>query len=125
MNNELLILYDGMCNLCSGLIIFILKRQFIAKPAFITLQNKKYSELVEKHKIDKNEDTIIVIIDKIVYAKSTAIIMLFGQMKGIWNFGKYFIYIPKKIRDWMYILIANNRYRIFGKRKTCYYTNFN
>ncbi len=121
MNNlPPIILFDGYCHLCSGLIKFLSKRSYIIKPIFIASQSDEGKKYIEKYELIYENETVYLIMKGIVYSKSTAIIKIFSIMKGIWKNGKYFIIISPKIRDYIYNIIARYRFRIFGKRATCY-----
>ncbi|MCH7761601.1 DUF393 domain-containing protein, partial [candidate division TA06 bacterium] len=48
-----------------------------------------------------------------------ATLEVFKRLKGLWPLLYTFIFIPNPIRDFIYDLIANNRYKWFGKRDQC------
>ena len=54
-----------------------------------------------------------------VYSHSTAGLRIARLLPWYLKWLYIFIVIPKPIRDWMYSLIAKNRYKIWGKRNEC------
>ena len=115
-----IVLFDGVCNLCNGFVKFIIKKDQQAKIKFATLQSKVAIEILQKHHFNNQElNSVIVLINDKIYTKSTAAILLIKEFGGVWKFFYVFIYIPKFIRDFLYTLIAKNRYSIFGKKQTC------
>lgn len=75
-------------------------------------------QLLLNKAIDKKQiDSIIFIVNEKIFLKSDAAIEIAKQLNGYPYYLKYFQFIPKPIRDFVYDLIAKNRYRLFGK--TC------
>lgn len=64
-------------------------------------------------------DTIVYQEGKIFYAKSDAVLKILFEIGGAWKLFYVFIIIPKPWRDWLYDVIARNRYRLFGKMDRC------
>lgn len=63
--------------------------------------------------------TSIILLDNgKVYNKSSAVLRIAKQLKFFWAL-YFFIIIPKFIRDWLYDLVAKNRYNIGGKQESC------
>ena len=54
-----------------------------------------------------------------LYIKSDAVLKILKEIGGFWKLFYLLIIIPKSFRDWVYELIARNRYQIFGKRDQC------
>lgn len=114
-----IILFDGICNLCQHSVQFIIKRDNKAYFRFASLQSQTGKVLIKELDIPHNLNTIILI-DKNEYnTKSTAALKICLRLKGVWKLLYLFIFIPKPIRDYVYDLIANNRYRWFGKKERC------
>ena len=114
-----IILFDGICNLCNGAVNFILKRDKKKQFRFVALQSEKGIDLISKFKIAPETDSIILILNNQIYTESDAAIEIAKLLPAPWNWLSVFKIIPKKVRDGIYKWIAKNRYRWFGKRKTC------
>ena len=113
------ILFDGFCNLCNGTVDFLIKTDRKNQFVFISIQSEKGKLLIQKYQIPKETDSVIVIKENKSYFESDGVIEIAGMLNYPWKLGVIGRYIPKKIRDALYRLIARNRYRWFGKRKEC------
>jgi predicted DCC family thiol-disulfide oxidoreductase YuxK len=115
-----ILLFDGVCNLCNGLIRFIIKRDKKGKFKFASLQSETGRSLLERFGLPQNEFQSLVLIqnDK-YYLKSTAALRVLRELGGFWSFFYIFIWLPRFFRDFIYDIIAKSRYRIFGKRDAC------
>jgi predicted DCC family thiol-disulfide oxidoreductase YuxK len=120
VNNQHIILFDGICNFCNFWVNFIIDRDKKNIFRFAALQSERGQELLDRFQMDsKSLDTFVLIEDKKVYTKSTAALKISRKLIGIWRSFYFLILIPKPIRDFIYTLIAKNRYKFFGKRSTC------
>lgn len=115
-----IVLFDGVCNLCNGAVNFAIKRDKKGLLHFASLQSDKGEALMQEHGLDpKQLDTFVFIDNGKAYTKSTAGLKLFKVFGGGWALLYGFMIVPKAIRDAVYNLISNNRYRWFGKRDSC------
>ena len=117
---ENIVLFDGVCNLCNGLVRFIIKRDKEGKFKFASLQSETGQQKLEHFGLAKNEFESFVLIrgDK-YYLRSTGILKLLRDLGGIWKLFYVFIIIPRPLRDLLYNAIAKSRYKIFGRRDVC------
>jgi len=115
-----IVLFDGVCNFCSGSVNFIIERDRQAYFRFTPLQSEIGQELLEKFHIEKAEtDSVILIEDESAYTYSSAALRIVRKLNGLWSWLYVFIIVPKPIRDFLYKLFAKYRYRIFGKNEVC------
>jgi hypothetical protein len=77
----------------------------------LTIWNASSSEFTLKTAIYKKEGQF--------YLRSSAVLHILKDLGGTWKILYVFIIIPPFIRDFVYRLIAHNRYRFFGKRESC------
>jgi len=120
LKNKSIILFDGVCNLCNGSVQFIIKRDKKQNFLFTSLQSDAGQELLLHFNLKNSDfDSIILIKNNKVYQKSTAILHISRHLPGLWKLNYGFIIIPKFIRDFFYTIIANNRYKWFGKKDSC------
>ncbi|HSG38082.1 MAG TPA: thiol-disulfide oxidoreductase DCC family protein [Thermoanaerobaculia bacterium] len=116
-----IVLFDGVCNLCSGSVQFILQRDPAGKFRFASLQSDHGQRLLTERGIDpKALDSVVVIDGGRLYRESDAALRIARDLKGAWKVLTVFRVIPRPLRDWAYRLIARNRYRWFGKAETCW-----
>jgi predicted DCC family thiol-disulfide oxidoreductase YuxK len=115
-----ILLYDGICNLCNRLLIFVIRKDKKKRIKFAPLQSKTAEFNLEKYNITGvNADTVIFIERDRSYQKSSAVLHIFKTIGGGWQLIFLLIVIPRFIRDIIYDLIARNRYRIFGSSDSC------
>ena len=120
VDNKPVILFDGVCNLCSGSVQFILKRDKEKKFLFTSLQSNHGQDLLKRSSLPMDTfNSFILFEDGKIITRSTAALKIFSQLKG-WKWVKIFWIVPKFIRDAFYNLIAKNRYKWFGKRNECW-----
>jgi predicted DCC family thiol-disulfide oxidoreductase YuxK len=120
VNNQQIILFDGVCNFCNFWVNFIIDRDKRDMFKFAALQSEIGRDLLERFKLDSNSlDTFVLIEEEKVYTKSTAALKISRNLKGIWKYLYFMIFIPKPVRDYIYTIIARNRYKFFGKLDAC------
>jgi predicted DCC family thiol-disulfide oxidoreductase YuxK len=120
VNDKAVILFDGVCNLCSGSVQFILKRDKEKKFLFASLQSGYGENLLKQLELPSNTfNSFILFENGKFFTRSTAALKMFSQLKG-WGWVKIFWIVPEFIRDSVYNLIARNRYKWFGKKEECW-----
>jgi predicted DCC family thiol-disulfide oxidoreductase YuxK len=86
---------------------------------FAALQSDCAREILEKHQIGLELNTIVLIEDGQVYDRSTAALRITRHLSGPWPLLSGCMVIPAFIRDGVYRWIARNRYRWFGQTQAC------
>ncbi len=120
VSENAIVLFDGVCNFCSGSVNFIIERDKKNYFKFAPLQSKIGETLLEKYSISKDEtDSVILIEDGKAYTHSTAALHIARKLDGAWSLLYAFIIVPKFIRGFFYKVFAKNRYRLFGKKDAC------
>src|SRR6185503_18640196 len=120
MNDKPVILFDGVCNLCSGSVQFILKRDKEKKFMFASLQSNYGQKFLQQFNLPANTvNSFFLYQDDKIFTRSTAALKMFQQLKN-WRWVKILWIFPKFIRDAVYNLIAKNRYKWFGKKEECW-----
>jgi len=110
-----------VCNLCSGSVQFILKRDPQAKFKFASLQSLFGQAKLENHGLNKNNlHSIIFLKDEKIFQRSDAALEIAKQLNGLWPALYVFKILPRFLRDGIYNWIASNRYRWFGKKDACW-----
>jgi len=116
-----IILFDGVCNFCNGWVNFILNVDKNGLFKFAALQSEAGLRIQkEAGTTIEGLDTVYLVEGDNVYSKSTATLKILRHLGGIWYFPFVFLLIcPRFLRDWVYDLIARNRYKWFGKKDSC------
>lgn len=118
---NLVVLYDGFCNLCSNTALLFLKLDRKRKFKFIALQSAEGKEMLKSiQDSGSGMDSVMLFKDDQVYYKSKAIFQLIRETGGITRLLLVFKIFPDRFNDYVYDLIARNRYLIFGKKKECF-----
>lgn len=113
------ILYDGVCVLCSGWVRFVVRRDATRRFRFTPIQSPYGRALAEALGIDPdNPDTNAVILGGRALRRSDAALAVVGALPG-WSWVQALRLVPRPARDLIYTLIARNRYRIFGRHDVC------
>lgn len=99
-------MFDGVCNLCNGLVQFIIRRDPHARLHFAAMTSF-------------SADTLVLLEHGRRYDRSDAVLRILRQLRAPWPLLFVFIVVPRPIRDWMYDVVARRRYRWFGRRETC------
>ena len=118
--NHKIVLFDGVCNLCNSSVIFIIKHDKEDRFRFSALQEAEGKRLISNYNIDTaNVDSIILIDGDKPYVKSAAALRIAFYLSGAWPLLYAFMLFPAIIRNWVYDLVARNRYKWFGKKESC------
>lgn len=118
--NKGIILFDGVCNLCSGAVLFIIKRDRHAKFLFASLQSPFGQQQLKKIGLEREAiQTIILMRGADVFYRSDAALEIARGLNGIWPSLYILKIIPAFLRDALYNYISRNRYKFFGKKDTC------
>ncbi len=115
------ILFDGVCNLCSSIVQFVLKRDRKDTFRFASLQSDFGNSILQKFNLpDDTFNSFIVYKNGKIYTKSTGGLLVAKQLSGAWPMLYIFIIVPSFIRNSVYNIIARNRYKWFGKKEACW-----
>ena len=105
---------------CSRWIRFIAARDVARRFRFTAIQSDYGSRLAQAFGIDPDDpDTNAVIHGGVACFKSDAALTVLSLLPG-WRWVRVLFAVPKPIRDAVYNLVAQNRYRIFGKYEVCF-----
>lgn len=115
-----IVIFDGTCNLCNCLVEFIIKRDPSGRFRFAPAQTDMAREAFQH--IDGTRltpESIILIDENKVFVKSKAVLRIAAGLSGGWRTMVIFRIIPRRIRDFLYDIIAANRYHWLGRRAAC------
>ena len=116
-----LILFDGVCNFCSGWVQFILRRDPGKRFRFAALQSAAGRKVLSQMGLPPEQWTTIILVEgEKRYFRSTAALQIARRLGGLWPALFVFILLPPPLRDFLYEIVAKNRYRWFGKRDACF-----
>lgn len=114
------VLYDGQCGLCNAVVRFFIKRDQNANFHFLPMQDPPAQELMKVHRLEGIEDdTVVYVCSDHVYLRSEAAIRMLAQLGGTYRLSLILLLVPKKLRDFIYNLIAKNRHAWFRHNNKC------
>ena len=119
MRSEPLILFDGVCNLCSTSVRFVIQRDPHKQFRFASLQSGLGIQLSRQHECP-GMDSMLLFTGGQLYTKSTAVLKTLKLIGGGWRLMYGFIIVPVPVRDWVYDFIGQRRYRWFGRTQQCW-----
>ncbi len=83
-NSDLVLLFDGVCNLCNGLVQFVIKRDPLAKFRFGALQAKPGRAFMKKLKLPIQDlETLVLVKDGKALTKSSGALTLLRELGGV------------------------------------------
>ena len=111
------ILFDGVCNLCTGSVRFVLARDSNRRFRFASLQSAAAERLLGQR---DNLESMVLVESGSVYRKSTAALRIARRLDGGWPLLAALLLVPRPLRDAVYDWIGRRRYCLFGKRDACW-----
>jgi predicted DCC family thiol-disulfide oxidoreductase YuxK len=113
-------LYDGLCVFCSQSVLFVLRHERDHLIRFVAIQSDEGRALALLHGIDPAlPDTFLFVENGAVLGKSDGVAAVFAHLHSPWSLAAGLTMLPRSLRDWLYNLLARNRYRLMGKRNSC------
>ena len=118
--NKKIVLFDGVCNLCNKAVTFIIEHDKKDVFRFASLQSEIGKKLTQERGIDTTQVDSMVLIDpgNAYFVKSSAALEIAKDLSG-YSWMRFFLYLPESIRNFIYDVIAKNRYGWFGKKDNC------
>jgi predicted DCC family thiol-disulfide oxidoreductase YuxK len=120
-----LVLYDGVCGLCSSLLQFLLTHDRRGVFAFASLQSATGRALIEGLGGDPADLTSFYVLANYrtdrrrTLARSKAALFVAGQLGWPWKAAAIARVLPGAVLDRAYDVVARNRYRVFGRFEQC------
>jgi predicted DCC family thiol-disulfide oxidoreductase YuxK len=118
-----IVLFDGVCNLCSGVVRFLIARDPHARFRFAALQSQAARKACKAAGYElpayATPSTIVVIEHGRALERSDAVLAIARRMRFPWPVLGVFRVLPRGLRDVLYRFVARNRYRWFGRADAC------
>ncbi|VXA98601.1 conserved hypothetical protein [Luteimonas sp. 9C] len=115
-----IVVFDGVCALCSGWVRFLLRHDRRAGFRFAAMQDRVGHDLLLAHGIDPADPVSFLLVDgDAAWHDSDGVIEVLRRLGRHWRAAALLRLVPRALRDPAYRLLARNRYRVFGRRETC------
>ncbi|MES3516783.1 MAG: thiol-disulfide oxidoreductase DCC family protein [Natronomonas sp.] len=117
---EPIVLFDGVCNLCTTSVRWIVEHDRKGVVQFASLQSDAGQELLERFGLPTEDfESMLLVEGDTYYEKSDAAVRLAYHLGFPWSLGSVGSIVPKAIRDRIYDWVAANRYDWFGQHDSC------
>lgn len=117
--NKNIIFFDGYCSLCNGFIDFIIRRDKKHFFHISSLQGKAAQIVLSEADINQLSTVILLNAQGKKFYKSKAVFEILLALGGLHRALVVFKILPRFVTDFIYDVVAKNRYRIFGKVQSC------
>lgn len=115
-----IVVFDGVCSFCSASVRFILKFDQEGRLLFAPMQSRMGQELMTRHGLNPHDvQTFLLVKGSKAYIRSDAALEI-AKVLRYWRWLRIFRFVPRRIRDGVYGIIARNRYRWFGREDACF-----
>jgi len=114
-----IVIFDGDCILCNSFVRYLMKRDNKLKLLFTSSQSQYFSTNFDSELLTGASETVYFAEGKSFYSKSSAVLQICNNLPFPEKYLSFFKFIPVKIRDAMYDIIARNRTSLFGRRNYC------
>jgi predicted DCC family thiol-disulfide oxidoreductase YuxK len=114
------VLFDGVCNLCNGFVRFVIPRDPRGHIRFAALQSEAARRLMGQAGVTPGgADSVVLVEGQRASVRSEAALRIARQLRFPWPILYGLVIIPRPLRDWVYDIVASNRFRWFGRRDAC------
>ncbi|MGX5844571.1 thiol-disulfide oxidoreductase DCC family protein [Mesorhizobium sp. ArgA1] len=115
-----LIVFDGVCVLCSSFVRTVVRLDRKNRFRFATAQSPFGEALFHKYGLRTDSyETNLVLIGGAPFVRLDSFIAVMAELGWPWRAAKALLLLPRPLRDWLYERIAKNRYAIFGRKDSC------
>lgn len=116
--NPPVILFDGVCNLCSAWVRFVARWDEGRRYRLAALGSPAAARLLERNDAGST-DSVILIEEGRTFTESEAALRILAGLGGVWSLTRVARLVPRPVRDVVYRWVARNRYRWFGRKDRC------
>ena len=115
-----LIVFDGVCVLCSGFVRMVVRLDRKNRFRFATAQSPLGEALFQKHGLRTDSyETNLALIDGAAFMRLESLVAVMAELGWPWRVARILLLLPRPLRNWLYDRIAGNRYALFGKKDNC------
>lgn len=117
-----IVIFDGMCVLCSADILWMLKRDPSGTTRFSVIQDPIAQALYRHYGLDAVRfDTFMVLAEGLPFVRWAGVVAALETMPAPWRWlGALGRFLPDGIGNAIYDWVQRNRLSWFGKREACF-----
>lgn len=116
------LLYDGECGLCNGVVLFMLRRDGSGRLHFAPLQSEPGQNYLRSQGLPMSDFGSLVFVPDwndqrpgIYLLRTDGALAAFAELDSAWRRVSWLRFVPKVLRDTAYKLVSKTRYAIFGE----------
>ncbi|NER14951.1 DUF393 domain-containing protein [Leptobacterium flavescens] len=110
-----IIIYDGICNLCNGVVGWVFKNTSRDQFEFVPFQSRKGQELLALNNFPTHRlDTVILFEGDSMYTHSDGFLRIMSKMRKWKTLAGILSLVPRSFRDGIYTIASRNRIKWFG-----------
>ena len=118
-----ILFFDGVCGLCNRFVDLMLKADSRHRFRYAPLQGdtaQRVLGLRDQAQTQAGGPHSFVFLEKDRrYEQSSAVLLALRRLGGAWRLVAMLYVFPRPVRDFVYRIVARNRYRWFGRREEC------
>ncbi|WP_346839658.1 DCC1-like thiol-disulfide oxidoreductase family protein [Microbulbifer sp. SAOS-129_SWC] len=121
-----IILFDSQCNLCNNWSRFVLTHDRDCLLTLCRVQSPAGQQLLARLELPLDTYETVIYLERPrgnrryrQYHRSDAALRICAQLPAPWRWLALLRLVPRPLRDWIYTIVARNRYRWFGRADEC------
>ncbi|MBN2714441.1 MAG: DUF393 domain-containing protein [Deltaproteobacteria bacterium] len=117
-----ILLFDGDCALCNGLVRWLLNRRRGNEIDIIPLQSPAGNSILSlpgRNTLTASPSTVVVKRNGRLFTQSDAVLQIAMALGGLWRMAAVFRLVPRRLRNAMYNWVARHRLKWFGAATHC------
>ncbi|TXN34722.1 DUF393 domain-containing protein [Flagellimonas hymeniacidonis] len=114
------IVFDGECNLCNGVVGWLLKFAPVDIFQFVPFQSPQGQDLLKQYDFPTSHlETVILFDENGKHTHSDGFLKIISKIPK-WRLPAALLaFVPRIVRDTIYKIASRNRVKWFGKSQTC------
>ncbi len=115
-----IVFFDSHCLLCNASVQYILRHEVRHELRFAPINGSTWKAITGRMDSSLPPDSIVVYDNGTIFEYSSAVVRILRSMGGGWTVvGRCASIFPRFFLDFLYTIIARNRYRWFGTTDSC------
>ena len=119
-----ILFFDGVCGLCNRFVDLVLRADSQDRFRYAPLQGETAQRLLgEQNQAGGSQPggprTFVFLEKDRLFEQSNAVLLTLRRLGGAWRLVAVLYVFPRPLRDFVYRIVARNRYQWFGKRDAC------